>query len=411
MAFTKDQEKAAMEKLIVARIKMLFKTPFWGNIATRFVLEANDEWCKTAATDGRKIYFNPEFILKLTDGECIFLVGHEILHVIYDHIGRAQQANHNKQIFNIAADYCVNSTLVDEKLGDKITTVPLLYDVKYREWSYEAVYEDLMKEAQKNQQKMESLIKQILDEHLDEEGSGGEDEEGGDKDGKGKGKGRPKLNPSELREIQNEIKEAILSAAQSVGVGNVPGSLKRFVKDLTEPKVDWRQVLHQRAEAQLKSDFTWMKAGRRSWSCDAYLPGRKKDPVIEVDLSLDMSGSIGEAEIRDFFSEVAGIVAQFDSFKISVHCFDTETYNYQEFTEDNVDELMSYQPMGGGGTAFSCIFELFKNMERVPKQLVIFTDGEVHDWGDPEYCDTLFLIKNRREIQAPFGETYAYSKL
>jgi predicted metal-dependent peptidase len=46
------------------------------------------EWCPTAATDGRNLYFDPEFVLKLDAKEVEFLLAHEVLHMIYDHIGR-----------------------------------------------------------------------------------------------------------------------------------------------------------------------------------------------------------------------------------------------------------------------------------------------------------------------------------
>jgi predicted metal-dependent peptidase len=398
----KKLQAEALEKLTVARVKMLFQTPFWGNIATRFALEANDDWCTTAATDGKKIYYNPEFIMKLTDKECIFLIGHEVLHVIYDHLGRF--GDRDKQLSNIAADYCVNATLVTERLGELIHTVPVLYDKKYHEWSFEQVYDDLLQNADQLQMSgAGGLGDKVLDDHLDGDGDGESDGEG-----EGGNGGKPKLSKDQLQEIQNDIRSAILSAAQAVGVGNVPGNLKRFIKDLTEPKMDWRTVLHQQIESQLRNDFTWMKQSRRSQSCDAFLPGRRKDPAVEVDLALDMSGSIGEAEIRSFFSEVQGIISQFGAYKISVLCWDTKVYNYKEYTEDDSEGLMEYEPMGGGGTDASCIFEFYKDMDKVPKQLVVFTDGEIYNWGDPDFCSTSWIIKNRyrKNIVAPFGDTF-----
>ena len=76
------------EKLITARVGLLLRASFFGNLATRLKLVNADEWCPTAATEGRHFYYNSEFISKLSLRETEFLFGHEVLHVVYDHMGR-----------------------------------------------------------------------------------------------------------------------------------------------------------------------------------------------------------------------------------------------------------------------------------------------------------------------------------
>ena len=44
---------AARERLITARVGLLLRHSFFGNLATRLQLINADEWCGTAATDGR----------------------------------------------------------------------------------------------------------------------------------------------------------------------------------------------------------------------------------------------------------------------------------------------------------------------------------------------------------------------
>jgi predicted metal-dependent peptidase len=192
----------AREKLVVSRISMLLGQPFFGNIATRLELTNADDWCPTAATDGRKFYYNSEFINKLKDKEVVFLVGHELMHVIFDHIGR--RGDHNPTLSNIAADYVVNDSCIEYRIGEKITTVPCLYDKKYHGWTYEEVYDDLYENAEKID--MDALADMLLDEHLD-----GKEEE---TDGDGKeGKGRPRLTAEERQQIRDEIKEAMFLLA------------------------------------------------------------------------------------------------------------------------------------------------------------------------------------------------------
>ena len=125
----------AREKLITARVGLLLRSPFFGNLATRMTLVNADDWCPTAATDGRKFYYNSEFIKSLPLKQTEFLFGHEVLHAVYDHMGR--RGDRDPKIWNIADDYCVNADLLDQRVGERITVVPILYDSKYRGMSAE----------------------------------------------------------------------------------------------------------------------------------------------------------------------------------------------------------------------------------------------------------------------------------
>ena len=122
-------DNLAREKLETARIGLLLRHSFFGNLATRLRLINADEWCSTAATDGLKFYYNSRFINMLKPKEVEFLVGHEVLHVVYDHMGRRN--NRDPQIWNIADDYAVNADLKRHRVGEFIKTVPCLYEQKY----------------------------------------------------------------------------------------------------------------------------------------------------------------------------------------------------------------------------------------------------------------------------------------
>src|SRR5512137_2638353 len=178
----------ARERLVTARIGLLLRQSFFGNLATRMTLTNADEWCSTAATDGLKFYYNSRFIMMLKPKEVEFLVGHEVLHVVYDHMDR--RGTRDPELFNIANDYAVNADLKRHKVGQFITTVPCLYEQKYDGKAAEEIYDDLMKNAQKID--INSLIDQMIDDHMDGDGEDGEGESDGP-DGQKSGKGRPKM--------------------------------------------------------------------------------------------------------------------------------------------------------------------------------------------------------------------------
>ena len=395
-------DREVREKLITARVGLLLRASFFGNLATRLTLTNADEWCPTAATDGRRFYYNTRFINLLKPKEIEFLFGHEVLHCVYDHFGR--RGDRDPMLFNIANDYCVNADLKKHRVGEFITSVPCLYDAKYQDMSSEEIYDILYENAEKID--ISDLIDKMLDEHLDGEGNG---EGGKDGDGKENGKGRPKLTPEERQQIRDEIKEAVLAAAAaSDGAGNLPAGVRRIIEDMTAPKMNWRELLRMQLESTIKSDYTWMRSSRKGWHMDAILPGSKLDPMIDIAVSIDASGSMGDRMLKDFLAEVAGIMEQFPNYRIHVLSFDTQVYNPQQFNSENLEDITGYEIMGGGGTDFDCVFEYFKANEIEPKRHIMFTDGyPAGSWGDPLFCDTVFIIHGSTSITPPFGQ-FAY---
>ena len=393
-------DREVREKLITARVGLLLRASFFGNLATRLKLVNADEWCGTAATDGRHFYYNSRFIQMLRPKEIEFLFGHEVLHCVYDHFGR--RGSRDPQMFNIANDFCVNADLVKHKVGEKITTVPCLYDPKYDGMSSEEIYDKLMENVQKIS--MSDLLDKLIDEHLD-----GDDEGAGDGDGDQEGKGKPKLSAADRQAIKDEIKEAMLAAAQTTdGASNIPAGVMRMIKDLTEPQMNWRELLRMNLESTIKSDYTWMRPSRRGWHMDAVMPGRKNDEMIDIAVAIDTSGSIGEKMLKDFLGEVQGIMDSFPSYKIHIVSFDTDTYNPVQYDSDNLDSIMDYEPAGGGGTDFDAIYRYLKDEDIQPRRLVVFTDGyPFGSWGDENYCDATWILHGTTSIVPPWG-TYAY---
>ena len=397
-------DREIREKLIPARVGLLLRASFFGNLATRLKLVNADEWCTTAATDGRNFYYNSRFIDMLKPKEVEFHFGHEVLHCVYDHFGRKGDRDH--QLFNIANDYCVNADLKKHRVGEFITTVPCLFDAKYDGMSSEEVYDILYENAEKID--IGSLIDKMLDEHLDGEGDDGDGEK--DENGQPKnGKGRPKLSAEERQQIKDEIKEAVLAAAAaSDGAGNLPAGVRRIIEDMTAPKMNWRELLRMQLESTIKSDYTWMRSSRKGWHMDAVMPGMKLDPMIDIAVSIDASGSMGDKMLKDFLAEVAGIMEQFPAYRIHVLSFDTQVYNPQQFDSENLDDITGYEIMGGGGTDFDCVFNYFKENEIEPKRHIMFTDGyPCGSWGDSNYCDTVFIMHGTTSIVPPFGQ-FAY---
>lgn len=396
--YSDTEKNKIIEKLVTARIGLLLRHPFFGNMATRLKLVDASDWCPTLATDGRIFYYNNEFVNKLTPKQAEFGFGHEILHNVFEHMFR--RGDRDPVLSNIAADYAVNQIMKDEKIGEVPPWIKIYQDNKYRGKSYEEIYDILYENADKIDI---STLGELLDEHLDGVGD--------DSDSNEPGKGRPKLSPEDRQAIRDEIKEAILTAAQSAGAGKVPASIARMIKDLTEPKMDWRELLRMNIQSIIKSNFSFSRPNRKSQHCGAILPGMLFDTTIDVVAAIDMSGSISDKQGTDFVSEIKGIMDEYQEFNLDIFCFDTDVYNYVRFTSDNSSDILDYKVKGGGGTDFECIWNFLKDNGNEPKRLIIFTDMYPNgSWGDPDYCDTLFIAHGTTSIVAPFGETAYYTE-
>ena len=394
----------ARERLVTARIGLLLRHSFFGNLATRLTLVNADDWCSTAAVDGKRFYYNSRFVMMLKTKEVEFLVGHEVLHVVYDHMGR--RGDRDPQIWNIADDYAVNADLKRHKVGEFITTVPCLYETKYDGKPAEEIYDDLMKNVKRIS--MDDLIEQLLDDHMDGEDGEGEGEEG---DKEGKGKGRPKLSQEEKDRIRQEVKQAIISAAQSAEAGTLPKGVERLIRDTISPVMPWRELIQTNLTSCIRTDYSWARPSRRSWHMDAIMPGMTPGEEIDVVVTLDMSGSISNKQAQAFLGEVGGMMSAFDGYKVHIFCFDTQTYNPQDFSSENMDLIENYEPQGGGGTDFDCIFEYLKENAIEPKRLIVFTDGyPCGSWGDPDYCDTTWIIHGDPNPNPPFGTFALYDE-
>jgi predicted metal-dependent peptidase len=211
----------------------------------------------------------------------------------------------------------------------------------------------------------------------------------------GSGSGPEKISKEERKALKDEIKNAVIQAAQVAGAGKVPGGVERLIKDITNPKMDWRTMLDQQITSVIKNDFTWMKTSRKGWGVDAILPGLKNDMTIDICVAIDTSGSISNKMMKDFLGEVQGIMSQYTDFKLKLWCFDTEVHNPEDFGVDK--DLLDYQLAGYGGTDFEANFKWMKDNGVEPKKLIVFTDGYPWgSWGDPNYCDTLWVIHSNK---------------
>jgi len=130
------RENRAAAVMAKARTQLILRQPFFGTLAMR--LKYSPSWTHaTAATDGRRLLYNPDFILKLTLPAAMGLIAHEICHCLFDHQGR--RGNRDPKLFNIAGDFAINPMLADA--GQDLELPPNgLFDPEFAGMTVEEIY-------------------------------------------------------------------------------------------------------------------------------------------------------------------------------------------------------------------------------------------------------------------------------
>lgn len=354
--------KEVFEQLTRARTGLILDQPFFGQLALRLTL-VEDPSTRTMAVDGKRMFYNPTFVSSLSAGLTKAIVAHEVMHCVFDHMSRLGERNHRR--WNQAGDYIINGLL--EKAGFNFEGTGLL-DSTYDGMSADEVY-NLLPESQKGDGK----------DPLDELIAG---------------------NPDSCDVDAVDWKIATVQAASAAkAVGKLPGSMERFLDELMAPKVDWREMLRNFITEINKNDYTWSRPSRRFIHQGYFLPTLHSENMGEIVVAIDTSGSIDQATLNAFGSEIKAIVQSTRPSKTTVIYCDAAVNHVDTF--DPNDE-MHFAMHGGGGTDFCPPFAHIVEHGLRPVCFVYLTDGYGPFPEDPGF-PTLWCCTT--DVVSPIGQT------
>lgn len=338
----------------------------------------------TAYTDGRRIVVNPKFFKKLAVKERLFVLAHEVLHVIllhpqrmkgYHDLGYGPDLNpFSSKRFNIAADYVINAYLNELKVGAQ--PVGTLLNGQFTST-------DLVDDV---------YLKIPDDENQDE----------------GWDHHELPTDPSALPD-KGTIQRAVAAAgAAQKASGHMPAGLQRLVDELLEPQVKWNEYLRSAITTFAgNNETTWNRPNRRRIAVApyVYLPGRCGTRSGACSLEVDTSGSIGDHELQVFLSEAHGIMSDVQPEKLYVGFVDAALFNDEIIEIEDVNEVLELRQKagGGGGTDMTIMHqELVKRGIEVSYEIVL-TDG-CCDFGEDTGIPTIWCITSEG-IDSPWGIT------
>lgn len=408
----------AAAKLASARAKLILDKPFLGALVLRLPLVAAGPWCRTTATDARKLYFNPQWIASLTSAELQFALAHEALHCALGHFER--RGHRIQRLWDLACDFAINPLLIDEglkpPLGSQVLSV-------YRGMTAEEIYPCLD----------DSLDQETLDDHVwdgEEGGQGGqgEDQGGGEDSGTGSaaaaptdGDGEtpprvaagdtvdaphdipPPLTAREKEQLQQQWQRHLAGAAQRAReAGKLSSNLARLAESALAPQVSWRAALAQYLSQAARDDYSWLRPSRRSGgSTGEVIWPSLRSHAGDIFVALDTSGSISDADLAQFVGELNAIKGTLP-VRITLLACDAALAPDAPWVCEPWQELrLPRQFAGGGGTAFAPVFEWLEREGAHPDALLYFTDGEAEFPKLAPYYPVLWLIKGKAPV--PWG--------
>ena len=420
-----------VKKLIDLKEMIINKYPRFAAelAATKLTFNSNLEY-KTAATDGKNIYFDPEYLQSLTDDEKVFIVAHELMHIKFAHMARMYDKNgkmRNMTVWNIATDAIINANLEKDGFTIKEGYINMPEALDY---TAEDFYEHLLKQMQNQNQNQEQgdheqgqgqgqgacgkleYDQNSADDHsMWEQFNKGNEQEGEQKKGTDKEQKQNKQNKpvSEKSEFDKNREERKQKAREFVknqqtalqgGLSEQSESYTNRIDSIgeSEPLVDWRALLRREFE---KTQTIWSQRRAIEENNYAYrLEEYDLDDGVETEVMLDVSGSVSSTMLKSFLRQLKPLIKE---GKLKVGFFaDEASEKFVEIkTALDIDNLYIEHP--GWGTNMDKAVKAFSKRKDVNK--IVFTDGCPGKMPDESTKDinVIWLVYENRDFHPCCG--------
>ena len=427
--------------LAKAMVKLRSLRPFYSAI-----YESMEKKCTslvpTMGVDCNTLYYNEQFIESLEFTEFMFINLHEIAHIALMHVARRE--SRDLQLWNIACDLYVNSSIIAEfglQVGQS-TPIGGFIEIKVPtdlcycssldlEKDYtEAIYEDLVRQGNENgyfsrkpgtytfkyegSNKIES---DVLSRYRNSNSEYSTFEIKIETSSSGSGSGpNDLLDNGEDQATKEQKSRKIMSDAvvrsemsgHSVGSGS--SNIERIVKDLLKSKLNWKKLFKKYLVACTSADSSFSNPDKRMHYQKAIYPGQSTEDsnfIAGIKLCIDTSGSISTQDMSGFYYQVYDILKK---YKVDAELVYWDAEVKSAGAVSSFREFERIDCFGGGGTDPAVVFDYFNSTKVKPKVILMFTDGYFYtDWckniNKKKYNDTIWIMtKNyNKDFNPPFG--------
>jgi len=334
--------------------RLLMREPFFAALSRRI-----DKIASTAIpTAGVRVnpdsgqfelMYNPEFMEQLSDTHKQGVLMHEFYHLIFEHVTSRKPADGLKRIDNIAMDLAINCH-ISNMLPNEADPGPVIGKESMKACiPGEGMFKDLP--PYKSYEWYLEALKQMQDEQEKDEGGEGSGDPFGDMDSLDDHEGFGEVDGTTQEIASERMKEAIKKAAEeaekSRNWGTVSSSMRQDILDRIQTKIDWRKVLRYFVKTSQRSDkrSTPRRLNKRY---PRVHPGKRVRRHAKIAISIDQSGSVDDAMLAAFFSELNKLaeIAEFTVIPFDTRVAEDKVYTWKKGQSKKTERVLT------GGTCF-----------------------------------------------------------
>ena len=389
------------QKVSEAKAKLLVDYPYFGTLASRLELTPNDN-IQAYLSDGVRFEYNDEYLLGLSQEEMAFALSNGAMHAALAYENR--QKNRMSWLWQLATDHAINNMLVSNGLE---APLEVMVDVRFDGMYAEEIYAVLKDEIQNEE---------FDDDESNETGFNEENKKKQEQLRDAEGDHDPDKKREQMQ-VENEERKTQIAAEEMFEQfandalekmqerGDLPQDIDRFFTITDHSKVDWRQELYRAIDRHYYDNYRMMPPSKKLLYTGIYLPSLYSD-TLRLAIAIDSSGSVDEALLSTFMSEVEAILIHFPSYIIDLIVCDAKIQSYRQFVSG---EALDVTLKGGGGTDFRPVFDYIEEHLQQPSLLLYFSDTQgTFPKVEPMY-EVMWVSGEKAEM--PFGEVLVVESL
>jgi len=365
-----NNERILTSKIERAKTIISVRLPFLSYILQHYPIYF-DQTSRTAGTNGSIIIFGEDFLGKLTVNETVFILLHELLHIVLEHPFRKHERNLHR--FNVACDIVINDILKSDGI-DEGGLEPIFgaaFNIDGTNNIAEHIYQILPNDIKKDHYDFHDMWVYA--------------------------------NENDRQKIRNIVKEAY-------DKGYEPPRHSTYFRHVDEngkpSKTNWTSLLKPYIKPHL-FDYTFERIDHRF--SDILLPefNRYEETLPTIWFLIDVSGSMSSTQLETGLKELTNLIKQFRHVKGLISFFSNVVTKPKKFQSVFDLRQACNKIESTGGTSFSIIFEAYQTMFKSnrPKVVVIMTDGFAA-FPPKEDVPSIPLIWaiNNHVVDVPYGK-------
>jgi len=414
-----------------ARLTLMHRFPFFGNLSLTIIPE-EDNSVETVETDGVRIFYSREFFLSLDKKFRLFILLHEMLHIVLLHPVRIP-AGADYFIWNVACDYAVNA-LIAELPGIQLPD-DCLYDTKYAGKTAEEIYKEIYEEHK------EEIEREEPEHEVSNSGSGSESQDESDSNSESQSNSNSESQSnsepqaSELQSmIKTSIKHGLVRKASPEDAQKqeqdtcinmnvvkrlmdkstqysdkqknaIPGQVEQDIKDLTAIGLPWHRILADFISKNAMGDWDFSEPDPVFNNSAVIMPSLLSETVCEFVIAIDVSGSVDMNLLNVFITEAKAILGDVDYDKVHILYCHHQIERVNTFLKE--DEITIYTTKTGG-TSYEPVWKEIHDKGWNISGLVYFTDLQCTEVGEEPPYPVLWCVFDHKWIDAWGGLEEVY---